>query len=44
MDSGTVVYAAEIDAASGFPGTDDVRKEVKDRFHLITTDWITGAL
>lgn len=44
MDSGTVIYAAEINAASGFPEADDVRQEVKDRFHLITTDWITGAL
>lgn len=44
MNSGTVVYAAEIDAADGFPDAADVQKEVKSRFHLITTDWITGAL
>lgn len=44
LDSGTVVYAAEIDDAGGFPAGSDAQKDVKDRFHLITTDWITGAL
>lgn len=43
-ESGTVIYAAEIDDNSAFSGETDARKTIKDRFHLITTDWITGAL
>lgn len=44
LNSGTVIYAAEIESASGFPEGIDVQNDVKERFHLITTDWITGAL
>lgn len=44
LNSGTVIYAAEIEAESGFPTGEDIRQDVKERFHLITTDWITGAL
>lgn len=44
LNSGTVIYVAEIEAASGFPEGSDVQNDVKERFHLITTDWITGAL
>ena len=44
LDSGTVIYAAEIDAPNAFSTGADAQKDVKGRFHLITTDWITGAL
>ena len=44
MSSGTVVYAAEIDDSGAFSDGEDAQKAVGDRFRLITTDWITGAL
>lgn len=44
LNSGTVIYAAEIEAGSGFPEGANPQQDVKKRFHLITTDWITGAL
>lgn len=44
FDSGTVVYAAEIDDARFLSAGGNAQEDVRERFHLITTDWITGAL
>lgn len=44
FNSETVIYAAEINEDSGLPNDEEGKQSIINRFHLITSEWITGAL
>ena len=44
MSSGTVIYAAEINTDSGLTLDENFKQDIIKRFHLISSEWITGAL
>ncbi len=44
FSSETVIYAAKLHTEDGALSSEEVQKDITDRFHLIYTEWITGAV
>lgn len=44
LSSGAVIYAAEVNTENGAPADENIKQDVFKRFHLISSEWITGAL
>ena len=44
MSSGAVIYAAEINAENGNFDDENTKQDIIKRFHLISSEWITGDL
>jgi hypothetical protein len=44
ISSGTVIYAAEINTDSNHQTYEAEKRDIINRFHLISSEWITGAL